>query len=246
MKVITYSLDEKLSKIETLCVKSWINNGYEVDIYTYSKNLTNLKVNIKNAEKLIKLEEMEKIIIPIIKKFFFKIKLGYLLGGVIIDPDVYCLKFYDFKEESIVSCTPSPNYLESFPDLSLFKFPKRSKELQYIVHHFFMLYNDVINGYNTEHNICEILVKLINKVFKLNKMNWKYTHSCNEDHWKLQLGIPFDITKLRSFGDGIKDYILDPKDLHYFLKVWQEDINYNIKNFDLKNYPQSILGKVLR
>ena len=87
MKIITYSLKDKLTFIEESCLKSWIKNDYEVDLYCYSKTPTSLKINIKNAEKLIKKEEIDKIKLEIFQKFFFKIKISYLIGGVIIDPD---------------------------------------------------------------------------------------------------------------------------------------------------------------
>ncbi len=246
MKLITYSLKDKLTFIEESCIKSWIKNGYEVDIYCYCKNPTNLKINIKNAEKLIKKEEIDKIKLEIFQKFFFKIKINYLIGGIIIDPDVFCIKKYDFKENTLVSSSPSPNYLESKPDFCIFKFPKRSKEIHYIVHHFFMVYHDTVNGYNTSHTISDLLIRLVNKVFKLNKKDWKFSNSCNEEHWKLQLNIYLDITRLRSFSGGNKDYIEDEKNLGNFLKIWQDDILLNIPNFDIKNYKNSILEKILR
>jgi len=246
MKIITYCLDETITPIEHICIKSWLNNGYEVDLYTYSKNPTDLKVNIKNAEKLIKIEEINKILIKMSKKFFFKIKLMYILGGIVIDPDVYCIKYYNFEEESLVSCSPTPNYLDSYPDFSIMKFPKRCKEIQYIVHHFFMLYNDVINGYNTLFNINMILMKLVNKVFILNKKEWKFSNSCYEEHWKLQLKLPINIEKLKNFEGGKKDYIVDIKDLTYFVKIWQDWYIQYIPNFDIVNYKESLLAKLLR
>ena len=236
MKLITYSLNNNLSKIELFCIKSWINQGYEVDLYTYSKNKYDLKINIKNPEKIIKKEDMDKIFIKKFKNFFFKIKLIYILGGIIIDPDIYCNKFYDFQDETLVSTNPDLNYSSSIVDLSIMKFPKKSKEMHYIVNHFFMLYNDFKNGYNTTFQINNILCKLLNNVFNLNKKEWNFCHSCNEEHWRSQLDIPFESEN--------KSYLVDPKNLGNFCKIWEEKIIDSIPNFDINKFKKGLLGKL--
>jgi len=246
MKLITYSLDDDLTKIELFCINSWIKNGYEVDLYHYSLKKVNLKINLKNAEKLIKKEDTDKVSDPIYKKMFFKLKIGYIVGGLVIDPDIYCNKFYPFKEESFVSCSPDPKYINSIIDFSIFKFPKRCKEMHYIVNHFFMLYNDVVSGYNTTNDIKFLLGKLLNKVFKVDKKDWKFCHSCCEEHWRIQLGIPFDLNKLRSFQGGNEDYIYEIDKLGYFCKIWQDEIIKNIPNFDITKFKKGFLGKLPR
>jgi len=243
MLLITYSINE-LNMIEYNCVKSWIDNGYTVDLYTYSKK-NDLKVNIKNAEKYIRYEELEKIEDPIYRKFFFKIKLAYIIGGLVLDPDIYCNKFYNFNEKTFVSYSPTINYLESYPDFCILKFPKKSKELHYMVNHFFMLYNDFIKGYNTKYRIDDILIKLIDKMFKLSKLDWKNFHSCNVEHWRTQLGLPINIEKNKSFEGGIKGFITNEKKLGYFTKLWQEKF-FLVEELGLSNCKDSLLLNLMR
>lgn len=246
MKLITYSLDNQLTNIEIFCINSWVKNGYEVDLYNYSLKNIDLKVNFKNAEKLIKKEDTDKVSHPIYKKLFFKLKIGYIVGGLIIDPDIYCNKFYKFNDESFVSCSPDPKYLNSIIDFSIFKFQKKCKEMHYIINHFFMLYHDVINGYNKSYDIKFLLGKLLNKVFKTNKKDWKFCHSCNEEHWKTQLGIPIDLNKLRSFQGGTPDFINDINKIGYFCKIWQDEIIKNFPDFDINKCNNGFLANLPR
>lgn len=235
MKLITYCLNENLSKIEIFCISSWIKNGYEVDLYHYSLKKNDLKINLKNAEKLIKKEDTDKVSHPIHKKLFFKLKLGYVIGGLLLDPDIYCNKFYQFKEEAFVTCSPN-----TLIDFSIFKFPKRCKEMHYIVNHFFMLYNDFMNDYNTKYDIKFLLGKLLNKVFVVEKKDWKFCHSCNEEDWRIQLGIPF------KYPPEKDDYIDEISKLGFFCKIWQDEIIKNIPNFDIYKFKKGFLGKLPR
>lgn len=237
MKIITYSLEERLNIFQKKSIQSLINNGYDVDLYTYNKNVTNLKVNIKNPEKIIKFIDIEKIIPPKIKNFYFKIKLSYHLGGIIIDPDVFCLKFYNFPENILISSSPDNQYLNTIPDYSIIKLPKKSKIMHCMVHHFFMLYNDFILEYNLEDNIPEILMNLIDKTFHVELKEWKFSNSCNSEDWKSQLGIHKNISE---------NIITDINELQYFVKIWDENILCNLDINELNLQKNCLLGKLLR
>jgi hypothetical protein len=228
MKLITYSLNDNLNDIQISCIKSWIKNKYQIDLYSYSPLNINLKINVINPEKIIKKKYIDKISVQSFKRYIFKITLLYKIGGLLIDPDVYCLKNYNFNEKIFISFSPTSDYKDSFPDFSIIKLPKKYPILKYIINNFEYLYNDYVNGYNENLDICQIINKVINKVYKINKIDWKLTHSCYEEHWQTQVN-----KKL----DNINGYTTLKKDLQYFLKIWSEKIKFPLQN-------NSLLGKI--
>lgn len=229
MKLITYSLNDSLNNIEIYCIKSWIKNNYEVDIYSYNLSINNLKINIINPDKFIEKTYIDNINNESYKKYIFKIKLIYKLGGIILDPDVYCLKKFNFdNHKKFISFSPTNDYNESFPDFSIIKLPKKYPIIKYIINNFDYLYYDYINKYNQNFNICLIINKIINKVYKIDINNWKLTHSCNEEHWETQLNKKFD---------NINGYLFFKKDLQYFCKIWSEKIIFPLPK-------KSLLAKI--
>lgn len=232
MKLITYSLNDKLSNIEISCINSWIKNGYEVDIYSHS--LINSQFNIINPEKIIKKKYIDSISNIKIKKYFFKIKLLYKIGGIIIDTDVFCLKNYEFPSKNFISFSPYNNYSISLPDFSIIKLQKKHPILKYIINNFYYLYNDIVKGYNKHYDIILILNNLINRVYKIEQFDWKMTHSCNEEDWETQLG-----KKLENSG-----HIILKKDLGFFFKIWLDKIYENYPNLNLESHRGSLLSKI--
>ncbi|WP_410002920.1 glycosyltransferase [Campylobacter volucris] len=125
--------------MELLSIKSFLDNGYKFQLYTY-----NLDDKIFNKlEKLFddfELKDANEIID--FKNFFydnlgvgisafsdyFRFKLLYLKGGVWVDLDMVCLNYFDFnKYDYIFNSESEINLKNQRITTSLLKFPKGSK-----------------------------------------------------------------------------------------------------------------------
>lgn len=94
-------IGEKLSRMENACIKSWLNFGYDVHLYTYGevKNIPNNTV-IKSGSDIIPENKIFQYNLPSGKgggsfsgfSNFFRYKLLLEKGGIWADADVFCLK----------------------------------------------------------------------------------------------------------------------------------------------------------
>ena len=101
-------IGNKLSPIEILCIKSYLQNGHEFHLYTYEpvKNVPEGTI-IKDAGEIISHSEMLEIVSGIsahayaIFSDIFRYKLLYETGGWWSDLDAICVKQFDFAEEYV-------------------------------------------------------------------------------------------------------------------------------------------------
>lgn len=129
-KISMVWVGERISPIEALCMKSYIANGHEVDLYAYS--------HIEGVPKDINIRDANEII-PLRYVFMhrgsyaafadlFRWKLMVMCGGYYVDTDVLCLRHFDFQEsavlgyEAINRLTPTVlGFDNNSPDISLAK-----------------------------------------------------------------------------------------------------------------------------
>lgn len=92
-----------LSLIEYLCIKSFIDNGHEFHLYTYSNKVNGCPDGtvFKDAREIIPLSNLYKDVANTYTSFanWFRYKLLYERGGWWVDMDVVCLKNFDFMED---------------------------------------------------------------------------------------------------------------------------------------------------
>ena len=101
-------IGNRLSPIEILCIKSYIQNGHEFHLYTYEpvQNVPRGTV-IKDAGQIIPHAEMQEIISKIHKHAYaifsdiFRYRLLYKLGGWWSDLDAICIKHFDIDQEYV-------------------------------------------------------------------------------------------------------------------------------------------------
>lgn len=106
MKIITIQslwIGDQLSLIEQLCIRSFIANGHQFHLYSYSKKINNCPEGtiIKDANDIIPFTKVYKDVAKTYTSFanWFRYKLLYLKGGWWVDMDVICLKNFDFDED---------------------------------------------------------------------------------------------------------------------------------------------------
>jgi len=93
-----------LSTMERLCLKSYLDNGHEVHLYTYEgvPNVPN-GVIIKDGNEIISKDFLDYRTFINNGTFadFFRYKLLYDRGGFWVDTDLICLRPFDFEAEYV-------------------------------------------------------------------------------------------------------------------------------------------------
>ena len=119
---------EKLSKLEKLSIKSFLDNGHKYHLYTYDKvEGVPEGVEIKNGNDILDKSEIFRYKNGSISAFsnLFRFVLLYKKGGYWVDTDLICVKKLPFKENDLILVSePFKDYDKSTPTSSLLKIPK--------------------------------------------------------------------------------------------------------------------------
>ncbi|WP_263081123.1 glycosyltransferase [Endozoicomonas sp. Mp262] len=119
-------IGQELSKIEQLCISSFIKNGSEFHLYTYDQ-VENIPSNtvIKDANEIINKNEIFKTRGGSYAIFadWFRFELLYKKGGFWVDMDMICLKPFDFEDEPYVFGRETQDSVSN----AIMKFPKGDK-----------------------------------------------------------------------------------------------------------------------
>lgn len=106
MKDIIQSLwiGDELSKVEQLCIASFLTNGSPFHLYTYSdvKNIPTGTI-IKDANDIIPSSEIFRLNNGSYAVFadWFRFEMLYKVGGFYVDMDMICMKPFDFEHEEV-------------------------------------------------------------------------------------------------------------------------------------------------
>lgn len=96
-------IGDRLSTLEVLCIRSFLANGHEFHLYSYSKEVKEMPPGtvLKDANEIVPAEKVYKDVAGVYTSFanWFRYKLLYAKGGWWVDMDVVCLKHFDFPEE---------------------------------------------------------------------------------------------------------------------------------------------------
>jgi hypothetical protein len=131
----------RLSLLEQLSIKSFIENGHEYHLYVYDdvENIPEGTV-VKDANKIIDKSQIYKCSFIARNKNYcgfadvFRIKLLLEKGSYWSDMDVVCLKHFDFEDEYVFSSelTPQKNQVTN---IGVIKSPKNSPFLNEVYNH---------------------------------------------------------------------------------------------------------------
>ena len=177
-------IGNKLSKIEKLSIKSFLENGHKVHLYCYD-DVRNIPFGTKtmDANKIVSKDKIFRAHGGSYGAFsdLFRHELLYNLGGCWVDTDVICLKPFVFDDE-VALCG------EEFDKISagILKLPKENILSEKIIENFREPWK-FIKGAD------EMYINKLKKKYHKNyfKELYKYTH------WG-ELGGPIALTKLYS------------------------------------------------
>ncbi|MGJ1330126.1 MULTISPECIES: glycosyltransferase [Bacteroidota] len=133
-------IGRELSKIELLCICSFLKNGHEFHLYCY-EDIYNIPegVKIKDANEIFPANEIFLDSIGSLAGFsdMFRYKLIYEYGGWWTDMDIICLKPLDFSQD-FVFATERFRYLNEQEYLTascIFKSPPKSEFLSDLINY---------------------------------------------------------------------------------------------------------------
>lgn len=97
-------IDPKMGELQILCLKSFIANDFEFNLYTYNE-IENLPygVNVKDANEIIDRHLIFKDCKDSYATFsdWFRVKLLYEIGGWWVDCDTLCIKKFDIIQDYV-------------------------------------------------------------------------------------------------------------------------------------------------
>ena len=118
-----------LSKLEQVCLKSFVDNGHEFHLYTY-EHVDNIPsgIIIKDGNEILDKSEIFRYQNGSVSAFsnLFRFTLLYKKGGIWVDTDVICVKPFLFEDEIVIMSEPCDKYEQTFVCAGLLKFPKGS------------------------------------------------------------------------------------------------------------------------
>ena len=120
----------KLSKMEQLAMKSFIDNGLEYHLYTYD-NVPNVPdgVIIKDGNEILDKSEIFRYKNGSVSAFsnLFRFTMLYKKGGYWVDTDLACIKPFRFNTDYVVITEPSRDYKHAIITSCFMKLPKGSE-----------------------------------------------------------------------------------------------------------------------
>jgi len=120
----------RLSNMEHLCIKSFLDFGHEYHLYTYGKVL-NIPEGciVKDGNEILPETEIYRYKSGSVSAFsnLFRFTMLYKKGGYWVDTDLVCTKKFDFKEDYVFTSEPSEDYKLQIINAGIIKCPKGSK-----------------------------------------------------------------------------------------------------------------------
>lgn len=120
----------ELSKLEQLCLKSFIDNGHEFHLYTYqeTKNVPD-GVVIKDGNEILDKSEIFRYKNGSVSAFsnLFRLTMLYKKGGYWVDTDIVCVKPFKFNEDIVIASEPNVGYNQNIITSCFIKMPKNSE-----------------------------------------------------------------------------------------------------------------------
>lgn len=244
----------KLSELEILSIKSFINQGHIFHLYIYDdiENLPEIdNLLIKDGNTILDREEIftfdDKNYLPF--SDIFRYKMLYLNGGYWVDLDMICLKKLDFKEDYIFSSERTIQKGQyrnrtktEISNIGILKSPKNSDFYKEVFESCLEYRNR-----NKKHNNLEFMVlmrKFIEK-YNLNRYIKSAKLFCPLDWWHTKEAFEGTYFKEKY---GVSEYNYDDfKDISYTIHMWRSLMKkrHKIDLFNIK-YKDESLWKILK
>ena len=103
----------ELTKLEQLCLKSFVDHGHEFHLYTYEE-VGNVPdgVIVKDGNEILDKSEIFRYKNGSVSAFsnLFRFTMLYKKGGYWADTDLLCVRPFKFEEDFVISSEPNAGY----------------------------------------------------------------------------------------------------------------------------------------
>jgi hypothetical protein len=228
MKDIIQSLwiGPSLSKLEQVCLKSFIDNDMEFHLYTY-EDVDNVPdgVIIKDGNTILDKNEIFRYNNGSVSAFsnLFRFTLLDKKGGFWVDTDVICVRNFSFDEDIVIMSEPEhTRYEQTFITSSVIKLPKDSDITREAVRIQRDHKNKILSG-EIQWGSGPLCVKTIVEKFNLEKYvePWNTICSCSAPHANT-IVVP-NRKPHPNIIDNIKDIPKNMIAIHLWNEVWRRN-----------------------
>ena len=142
-------IGERLTKMEQLSIKSFVENGHEYHLYTYGdvKGIPE-GTTVKDGNEILDKSEIYYYKNGSVSAFsnLFRFTLLYKKGGYWADTDLVCVRPFKLEQDFVISSEPMTDYSGLNINAGLLKFPKGSKEALEGVVYQRQIKEDILSG----------------------------------------------------------------------------------------------------
>lgn len=177
-------IGDKLSVMEKLSMKSFIDNGHEYHLYTYG-DVEGIPegVIVKDGNEIIDGKDIYRYKNGSVSAFsnLFRYTMLYKKGGYWVDTDMVCVKHFDIDAPYVISSEPDGNdYNKNIITSSLIKMPKGSVPAKHGID-IQLGFKKLILAGKMNWGAGPKSVKDVVKKFKLENyvLDWRFTCSCS-------------------------------------------------------------------
>jgi len=235
-KTVNYYLKEKtnkivqslwigksLSKMEIMCINSFLKNGYEFHLYTYDyiDNVPEGTI-IKDGNEIL---DSSEIFTYKNKSYsavsnLFRFMMIYKKGNYWVDTDAVSTKFYHNDDDIIIGETDK-SYSQKKIGCSVVRFKKGDKKLLDAIELCKKGREDILNGklvWGLGPRTTKTLVEKYNLYDKVKK--WNFSSSCNNKHYRTIIDKDY-LPEVENNEKYFNDISKIPKE-NYFIHLWNE------------------------
>lgn len=216
-------IGSELSNMEIMCIKSFMQNNYEYHLYIYDHiyNIPDGTI-IKDANDILDISEVysyqNSSYSAISNRFRFE--LLYKVGGIWVDTDVVCIKYYNFSnDEYLIISEANKKYNEEKIGCSILKFPKNNYILLEAIDLCKQAKQDIIDG-KLIWGLGPRTTKFLVDKYNLHKYvkSWDFSNSCSCHHAKSLIDPTFTTKDSQKMMTNINHI----SDNTYFVHLWNE------------------------
>lgn len=236
-------IGESLSRLEVMCLKSFLKNGYKVNLFVYDE--------VKNIPKGVKVRDGNEVldnseIYTYQNKSFsaisnrFRFEMIKKTGLVWVDCDMFCIKYYNFdKYKCLFTSEPDKKYKQNKINAGIIKI-RNERILDYAINKCIEYKEKILNG----EIVWGIGPSIVNELIQKNNLEkylkpWNFSTSCNNKHYESIIKPDFTTVNDKSMNGITPLFFNKVKDIPeetYFIHLWNEFLRKN--NFDKNNFPE--------
>lgn len=216
-RVSSLWIGKDLTKIEQLCIKSFLKNGYVFELYTYQplKNIPE-GTTVKDGNEIIDKSQIFQYKNGSYSAFsnIFRFTMLYKKGGHWVDMDLVCIKRYEGDEKYVLPSETDKKYLAKKYSAGVLRFPKGCPIMKDAMDFCKSKREAILDG-SFDWGLGPLTLKHIIEKYNLEEhiKPWYFSTSCNNKHFKTLFDMDYNPKKDKSVKGFELKYFNNMKDI---------------------------------